>query len=173
MRPTPTTRRSFLAATALAGAALPLAARARAETAGPADDFQFEVQRSQADWRAMLSEQEYEILREGGTEAPTTHPYWDDYSEGEFHCRGCELLLYSSDWRANILLGYVFFFHAQPNSVMTRIDGNPYPGGDPDDSLVEVHCRRCGSHMGHLVSLDNRVIHCINGTSLERRAPAA
>jgi peptide-methionine (R)-S-oxide reductase len=57
--------------------------------------------------------------------------------------------------------------------VLTGIDGNPYTGGEPDDSLVEVHCRRCGGHLGHLVSLDNRVVHCINGTSLERRAPAA
>jgi len=176
MLPTPTTRRSFLAATALAGASLPLAGRARAETA-PASaaggDFRYEVQRTEAEWRAMLTEEEYRILREGGTEPPTSHPLWDDYSEGEFHCRGCELPLYSSDWRANIMLGYVFFFHSHPNAVLTSIDGNPYPGGEPDDSLVEVHCRRCGSHLGHIISLDDRITHCINGTCLERRAPEA
>jgi peptide methionine sulfoxide reductase MsrB len=49
-------------------------------------------ERSDAEWRAMLSEEEHEILREGGTEFPTSHPLWNDYTEGEFLCRGCDIV---------------------------------------------------------------------------------
>lgn len=169
-----TTRRSFLAATTALGAALPFAAAARAAVQDAGGPFRFEIVRSEAEWRAMLSEQEYEILREKGTEWPGSSALWDDYSAGEFTCRGCDLHVYSSRHRAPIDKGWVFFYHAIPQSVLTGIDtASAYSmSADDDRTLIEVHCRRCGSHMGHILRVDAEVVHCINGTSLVFHAAA-
>lgn len=163
-----TSRRAFLASGAALGAALPFVTPARATTVEDDDTFRFEVERSEAEWRAMLTEQEYAILREGDTEWPGSSALWDDYSAGEYTCRGCALHLYTSSRRAPIDKGWVFFYHALPNAVLTGIDtGSPY-SMDPDDdrTLIEVHCRRCGSHLGHILRVDAEVVHCINGASL-------
>jgi len=163
----PTSRRAFLASGAALGAALPFATSARAAT-GEADAFRFEIERSEAEWRAMLTEEEYDILRQRGTEWPGSSALWDDYSAGEYTCRGCDLHLYTSEHRAPIDKGWVFFYHSVPNAVLTGIDiGSPYSmNADDDRSLIEVHCRRWGSHMGHILRVDGEVVHCINGASL-------
>lgn len=165
-------RRAFLRATACAGVALPVATAAFAQRRpqDPTAPFAYQVERTEAEWRALLSEDEYEILREGGTELPTTSPLWDDYRQGDFSCRGCDLQLYTSDWRAEIDKGWVFFHHSLLNAVLTSIDaGGAYTMGmveDPKRTLIEVHCRRCGSHLGHILVVDAQLVHCINGTSL-------
>lgn len=173
----PTTRRAFLTTTAIAGAsAAILTTQARAKIAPPGSgDYPYEVTRTEAEWREMLSQEEYEILRENGTEFPFSNPMWEDYSEGEFHCRGCDLHLYSSDWRAQIEMGWVFFHHAQANALLMAIDtAEDFPmNPDPNRTMIEVHCRRCGSHQGHIVEVEGDVVHCINGTSLVRRPVAA
>lgn len=166
-----TTRRDLLAGGAFVAATLALGSRVRANTA-PIElidaPFTFEVQRTEAEWQAMLSEAEYLILRQNETEWPTTSPLWDDYSAGEFGCRGCGLHLYSSAHRAPIDKGWVFFYHAQPDAVLTGIEqGNPYTmAADSREALIEAHCRRCGSHLGHILTVDGAIVHCINGTSL-------
>lgn len=166
------TRRSWLKATAMAGASLSAAGLARSETlvnASVDDAFDYEVQRTDAEWRALLTEDEFAILREGETEWPTTSPLWNDYAAGDFGCRGCALHVYASDDRAPIEKGWVFFYHSQPNAVLTDIDrGNPYSMAENSgEGLIEVHCRRCGSHLGHILVVDDELVHCINGTSLE------
>lgn len=167
------TRRDLLRYSAAAGALTVFARPGDAATTAavdlPADDpFVYEVQRSEDEWRSMLSEHEFKILRDGETEFPTSSDLWDDYRAGEFMCRGCNLHLYSSDDRAPIEMGYVFFFHSLPNTVLTDLDYARVYSGDPDDdrTLIEVHCRRCGSHLGHIVHMDPGIVHCINGTSL-------
>jgi len=172
------TRRGFLTTSVLAGASLPLAHAAFAREAAKADPdaaFEHEVRRSEPEWRTRLTDEEYEILREGGTEWPGSSPLWNDYSAGEFYCRGCDLHLYSSDWRAPVEQGFVFFYHSDPNAVLTGVEeGNPYSGSkDPNQTLIEVHCRRCGSHLGHIVYVELKLVHCINGTSLSFAKTAA
>ncbi len=179
------TRRALMRGAALAGAGamLPAAAPARSVPKYGDTDYQYEVTRSDAEWRALLSEHEFNILREGGTEFPKSDPKWDDYSAGTFACRGCDLPLYTSDWRARVGHGWVFFHHALTDAVLTGIDrGNPYASGsgapamggpgNPKRTLIEVHCRRCGSHLGHVVKIDDDLLHCINGTSLGFTASA-
>ncbi len=170
-----TTRRDLLAGGALVAATFALGRGARANPAANAAPpelvdapFAFEVQRTDAEWRAMLTEDEFAILREGDTEWPTTSPLWNDYTAGDFGCRGCALNLYSSDNRAPIEKGWVFFYHSQPNAVLTDIDrGNPYSmAANSSESLIEAHCRRCGSHLGHILMVEDEIVHCINGTSL-------
>jgi peptide-methionine (R)-S-oxide reductase len=156
-----------MAASASAALTIPVARAACAE-ASPDAPFRFEIERTDAEWRAMLSPQKYEVLREGGTEFPTSSPFWDDYSPGAFACRGCDLPLYASEHRAEIEMGFVFFDHSRPNAMLTDLDySDAYGmGSDGKSALMEVHCRRCGSHLGHIVVVQGALVHCINGTSL-------
>ena len=168
-----TTRRNFLASTALfsAGAALgPSMARA---TPGASDSFSYEVTRTEEEWRARLTRTEYRIMRDGGTEWQRSSPYWESVEAGTYCCKGCDLPLYSSTTKVVLPIGWVFFRHSFANAVLTDLDPvNPYGAGmapEPSadiDALVEVHCRRCGSHLGHLVAIQGAPMHCINGAAL-------
>ncbi|MEM9778776.1 MAG: peptide-methionine (R)-S-oxide reductase, partial [Pseudomonadota bacterium] len=111
------TRRSFLGSTVLDGAALPFAGSAEARP-GRTGDFVYEIQRTEEEWRKRLSDFEYLVLRESGTEWAKSSDLWDDYREGEFHCRGCDMHVYSSNWRVELDKGWVFFSNAQPTNVL-------------------------------------------------------
>lgn len=165
------TRRAALRGSALVGLTATFFPASGRTEATAADGFRYEIERSEAEWRELLSEDEYAILREGETEWPTTSPMWNDYSEGAYDCRGCALNLYQSAYRAPVEQGWVFFYHSLPNAVLTDIDtGNPYARAETvRQALIEVHCRRCGSHLGHIVYVEAQLVHCINGTSLTFR----
>lgn len=168
--PTPeASRRAFLAMVAGAAPASLVAAAPAARAAGGADAFAYEVVRTDAEWREMLDETEYGILREGGTERPGSSPLVTESRAGLYRCRGCELPVYESPYKV-VLANYVFFYAAVPDSLLMGIDTfNPYGDGeaaDPADHLIEVHCRRCGSHMGHILKVLDKALHCINGASL-------
>lgn len=180
------TRRSFLQTVAVSGAAMvgamPVVSQAQvAVRLGSAElglDFDYEVTRTEAEWRALLSDNEYYILRELGTEPPKSSPLWNEQRAGAYHCKGCDLHAYTSEWKVELDKGWVFFNHALPNSVLTDIDlGSPYAGMEDmdvpaDEPLIELHCRRCGSHLGHLVNIGGP-LHCINGTALEFKSAEA
>ncbi|KPP92040.1 MAG: peptide-methionine (R)-S-oxide reductase [Rhodobacteraceae bacterium HLUCCA08] len=152
-------RRSFsLAALATALGATPPARAAEGD---------FEVTRTEAEWRAMLSEPEYRVMREEGTERAFTSPLDALYDPGTYHCRGCDLALYSSQTKFDSGTGWPSFYEALPNAIGTR----------PDRRLLvvrtECHCRRCGSHLGHIFDdgpPPTGKRHCINGVSLVFRA---
>jgi peptide-methionine (R)-S-oxide reductase len=171
--PLPLSRRGFLAASSAAG--LGLATTARASSAPPFPDsperaaFSYEIERSEAEWREMLDDEEYHILREGGTELPASSDLWNETRPGIYGCRGCNLHVYSSEWKVPLEKGWAFFAHSEDNTVMTSIDGpQEVYGMDPDGpgNLIEAHCRRCGSHLGHILLVEGEVLHCINGRSL-------
>ena len=168
-RPDPAaTRRAFLALTA--GAA-PAALIAGAPAARAAEDgaFGYEVVRSDEQWREMLDDTEFGILREGATERPGSSPLVQEERAGIYCCKGCDLTLYESRYKV-VLANYVFFYNAVPDALLMGIDTfNPYGDGaadDPAEHLIEVHCRRCGSHMGHVLKVLDKALHCINGTAL-------
>ncbi len=172
-------RRAFLGGTAMAVLAAAQASGGRAwanqgTAAAPAaaplgDTFEFEITRTEAEWRAMLTPQEYRILREGDTELPRTSPNWNRDEEGTYACRGCGLPVYDSIWKVQLDKGWAFFSQSRENAVLMGIDGNP-PAGMPDENappaMIEVHCRRCGSHFGHILTVDKATLHCVDGTSL-------
>lgn len=160
------TRRGFLATSALAAASTVVP---RTAGAGVHDDFIYEITRSDADWRERLTEDEYRILRRGGTELPGSSPLWTETRPGDFCCKGCDLLIYRGAWREPVEKGWVFFRHSEKDTVLTGIDGPVAEYGMDtlsDISLIEAHCRRCGSHLGHVLLVDRKVLHCINGASL-------
>ncbi|MEM8788370.1 MAG: peptide-methionine (R)-S-oxide reductase [Pseudomonadota bacterium] len=162
------TRRDFLAATAFAGVTIPFTSVAHARAARE-HDYTYEIQRTEEEWLEILTEYEHSILRFNGTEWAKTSDLWDDYREGEFYCKGCDLHIYSSEWRVKLDKGWVFFSHGQPAAVLMDIDkaANYSMTGGIDRTMIEAHCRRCGSHLGHILMVDNKLVHCINGVSLK------
>lgn len=163
-------------ATATAGAAgLMGGTSALAAAADGSEDFTFEVTRTEAEWRAMLSADEFNILRRGDTEMPDTSPLVKQYDPGVFFCGGCDLALYDSEWRVH-LPGWVFFRHSRPYAVLTEIDTPPAEYGLPEGgpkNMIEVVCRRCGSHHGHIIETQYGPTHCIDGTGLVFRPESA
>ena len=154
-----------------------MASQARADDNADVE-FVFEITRTEAEWRARLSAWEYRILREGGTEPHFSSALWNEERPGQYSCRGCDLPLYNSEHKTIRQIGWVFYFHAIPNSVLLGMDESPAQYGSADqmaDSpqiLIEAHCRRCGSHLGHILNVQGDVLHCINGAALAF-APAA
>ncbi|WP_417603039.1 peptide-methionine (R)-S-oxide reductase MsrB [Primorskyibacter flagellatus] len=123
----------------------------------------FEVTRTEAEWKAMLTDLQYEVMREEGTERAGTSPLDKVYDAGVYQCRGCELDVYSSEHKFDSGTGWPSFYKSLPNAVETK----------PDRSFfgvrTEVHCRRCGSHFGHIFDDGPKPTgkrHCLNGASL-------
>ena len=162
-------RRAFLA-TGVATTAL----AARPNHAHALDDgsYQYPIVRTEEEWRSRLSPIEHYVLREGGTEARRTSDLWNKTRTGTYCCRGCDLTLYDSLMKIELEMGWVFFRHSRKDTVMNDLDLGDGMAGDPFAEMrasMEVHCRRCGSHLGHIVALPDvpdRPIHCINGFAL-------
>ena len=174
-------RRAFLGAS-VATAALAIKSQPVLATESEqnlSEEFIYEIQRTETEWRLRLSDEEYRILREGGTEEPKSHPMWEQYEDGLFFCKGCDLQVYESTHRIPLDKGWVFFLHSTPNSMLMDIDRMGSMRGELIVELlaqVEVHCRRCGSHLGHIVyvpEFEGRPVHCINGNSLNFTPVAA
>lgn len=127
----------------------------------------FEITRSEAEWRAMLSDLEYAVMREGATERAGTSPLNAETRQGLYHCRGCDLPLYSSDTKYDSGTGWPSFWDVLPDAIGTM----------QDRQLVfilrtECHCRRCGSHLGHIFDDGpdpTGLRHCLNGAALTFR----
>lgn len=170
-------RRAFLGSAA-ASATL-LAKPEQAQALDSDDIYQYPVTRTEAEWRERLSDIEHYVLRARGTEAPRTSELWDKVAVGTYCCRGCDLTVYDSLQKIELDKGWVFFRHSHPDTVMTALDLGTGMAGDPFAEMqatMEVHCRRCGSHLGHIVALPDvpdRPIHCINGFALRFEAAAA
>lgn len=167
---TPMRRRTFLSAGVASAAMAGSTRKARALDDG--DAFAYEIQRTEEEWRARLDDVEYFVLREGGTEVPKSNPLWNSSDVGTYCCRGCDLTLYDSLQKIQLDKGWVFFRHSRPDTMLTSLDLNGGSMADPFARLaagMEVHCRRCGSHLGHIVAMPevpNKPIHCINGAAL-------
>jgi peptide-methionine (R)-S-oxide reductase len=162
-------RRNLLTGTtALVGLSV-LAVPAQANVPAGRDPFDYEITRSEAEWREMLGE-DFGILREGKTELPRSSPLWAEARQGTYDCRGCDLLQYDSSTKVNLLKGWVFFASSEPNAQLMSQDTPAVMSDGPPpsifDATIEVHCRRCGSHMGHILLVEGTILHCINGASL-------
>jgi peptide-methionine (R)-S-oxide reductase len=155
-------RRTFLAMAGAAGAGLLLFGRTSSSAAG----MKFEVNRASAEWRRLLGDQRYHILREAGTEPPFTSPLLKEHRRGTFACAGCALPLFSSATKFESGTGWPSFWKPLPGAVVT----------ETDRSLLmvrtEVLCRRCGGHLGHVFDDGPRptgLRYCMNGLALRFR----
>lgn len=163
-------RRGFFRTSVAALGGASAAGHALGDVVAGADGFAYEFTQSDAAWLDQLGEHDFSVLRLGATEQPGSSSTWNERRDGEYHCKGCRLKVYTSAWKIQLEKGWAFFRHSVPNSVMTNID---WPRGiEPGQGLdafstIEVHCRRCGSHMGHILIVEGDLLHCINGTSLD------
>jgi peptide-methionine (R)-S-oxide reductase len=157
-------RRDFIYAGATALAALAgTAALMRLGRSEPAEAETFEVTRTEAEWRSLLSEQQFSVLRQEGTEYPDTSPLLHEKRKGNFSCAGCDLPLYSSEAKFDSGTGWPSFWEALPNAVGLKVDNSLFM------ARTEVHCRRCGGHLGHVFDdgpPPTGKRHCINGVAL-------
>ena len=123
----------------------------------------FEITRSDEEWRQRLSPTAYKVLRHHATERPYSSPLNGEKRAGAFACAGCELPLFSSKTKFESGTGWPSFFRPLPNAVATS----------SDRSLIvprtEVHCRRCGGHLGHVLEdgpPPTGLRYCINGVAM-------
>ena len=164
----PASRRSLLADAArliTGGGALALvAAWTRAGAAGGnAAKGHFEVELTEAQWHARLTPTQYAVLREEATEVPYSSPLNSEHRAGVFSCAGCALALFSSATKFDSHTGWPSFWQPLPNAVSQQ----------DDDSLgmqrTEVHCRRCGGHLGHVFDDGPKptgLRYCMNGIAM-------
>jgi len=166
------TRRDFLWSGAAAMALLAGTA-AMLRMGGPKDALAaqtFEVTKTDAEWHAILSDAAYNVLRKEGTEYPGTSPLLNEHRKGVFACAGCDLPLYSSETKFDSGTGWPSFWQELPNAVGKTVDRSL------GMTRTEVHCRRCGGHLGHVFDdgpPPTGLRHCINGVALTFQPAAA
>ena len=108
---------------------------------------QTKIQKSDAEWRSLLTPEQFHILREKGTECALTGAFWDNKEAGRYFCAGCDQLLVVSDTKYDSGTGWPSFFQpASPDAVETHEDRS--------HGMVrtEIVCSRCDGHLGHVFS---------------------
>jgi len=123
------------------------------------------VAKSDSEWRAILSPQQFRVLREKGTEAPGTGKFNKFAEEGVYTCGACDAPLYKSTTKFDSGCGWPAFFDAIPGAVVRKEDGSLWT------KRIEILCGNCGGHLGHVFKgegfatpTDER--HCVNSVSL-------
>jgi peptide-methionine (R)-S-oxide reductase len=157
--------RRFLALAGISSAAL--AAMARFASSGQSDTAAvktFEVTKTDEEWKKQLTPEQYYVLRKHGTERAGTSPLDKEYGSGSYACAGCDLPLFASTTKFNSGTGWPSFYAPLENAI----------GTTSDRSLLmvrtEVHCRRCGGHLGHVFDDGPKptgLRYCMNGVSLK------
>src|SRR3954468_17102753 len=123
------------------------------------------VQKSDAEWRAELTPEQYEVLRKQGTERAFTGTYWDEKSDGVYRCAGCGQELFGSDTKFDSGTGWTRFW----DSVGVH-RGERRAGNSLFMRRTEVVCARCGGHLGHVFEdgpNPTGLRYCINSCALE------
>ena len=156
------TRRLILAAGA--GLAAVAITRWPREAGAVTGQGPFEVQKTEEEWRRLLTPAQFNVLRKHGTEYPGSSPLNQEKRKGTFACAGCDLPLFSSVTKCESGTGWPSFYQPLCNAI----------GTTPDRSLVmlrtEVHCRRCGGHLGHVFEDGPKptgLRYCMNGVALK------
>ena len=122
----------------------------------------FEVTHTDAEWQKLLSPEAYQVLRQSGTEDAGTSPLLNEHRKGTFACAGCALPVFSSEAKYDSHTGWPSFFQPLDNAVATQTDKS-------FGTRTEVHCRRCGGHLGHKFTdgpQPTGLRYCMNGVAL-------
>lgn len=123
-----------------------------------------EVAKSEEDWRKSLTPEQYQVMREHGTERPWTSPLNKEHRSGMFLCAACGKELFSSDTKFESGSGWPSFFAPVSGSIGTSSDRGLFM------ERTEVHCSRCGGHLGHVFPDGPKPTgqrYCVNGAALK------
>jgi peptide-methionine (R)-S-oxide reductase len=123
------------------------------------------VEKTDDEWRAELSPEEYAVLREAGTERPGTGPLLHEHRTGIFKCRACGNELFKSDTKFESGSGWPSFYDPMNSDAVELIEDRSH-----GMTRVEVRCKRCGSHLGHVFNdapqTPTGERYCMNSISL-------
>jgi peptide-methionine (R)-S-oxide reductase len=125
---------------------------------------EFEINKTEEEWRKILTPEQFNVLRKHGTERAGTSILDKEYGKGTFACAGCDLPLFVSETKFNSGTGWPSFYDPIPNSISTSVDGKFMM------KRTEVHCRRCGGHLGHVFEDGPKptgLRYCMNGISMK------
>jgi peptide-methionine (R)-S-oxide reductase len=120
---------------------------------------------TEAEWREKLTPEQYEVLREAGTERPFTGKYWDAKTPGTYRCAGCGEELFTSDTKYESGTGWPSFYQALRPELIAEVQ-------DVSHGMVrtEVRCANCGGHLGHLFDdgpNPTGLRYCLNSAALD------
>lgn len=135
----------------------------RRQAATAATAHHFTVNHSDDEWRKLLTPKQYDVLRKHGTEAPNSSPLESEQRKGTYLCAGCRLALFSSTTKYHSGTGWPSFYQPLPHAIETSKDF------DLIVPRVEVHCSRCGGHLGHVFDDGPKptgLRYCMNGVAL-------
>ena len=132
----------------------------------------YPVHRSEEEWRALLTPQEFTVLRQAGTERAFSGEYWDEHTSGSYTCRACGYELFRSAEKFDSHCGWPSFFAPLAEDRVEYLEDHAF-----GTVRTEVRCARCGSHLGHVFDGEGYdtptdLRFCINSVSL-RLVPTA
>jgi peptide-methionine (R)-S-oxide reductase len=162
-------RRQFIVLSGSAGVAvialgvLPKFADGQSMTPQDAPIGTFEVSHSEAQWHTLLNDEQFQVLRREATERPYSSPLNDEHRSGTFACAGCQLHLFSSSTKFDSHTGWPSFWVPLDNATAIRTDTSF------GVLRKEVHCRRCGGHLGHVFTDGPKptgLRYCMNGVAM-------
>lgn len=124
----------------------------------------FEITKTEEEWRKTLTPEQFSVLRKHGTERAFTSPLDKQYAKGTYVCAACDLPLFTSDTKFNSGTGWPSFYAPIEGGIGTSVDKSFFM------TRIEVHCSRCGGHLGHVFNdgpAPTGQRYCMNGVSLK------
>ena len=128
------------------------------------EKMEFEIKKSEKEWKEILSPEEFEVLRKKGTERAHTGEYNLHFEDGNYNCRACGNKLFSGETKFESHCGWPSFYDVEDNNAIKLIEDRSY-----GMNRTEVVCAKCGGHLGHVFEdgpAPTGLRYCINSVSI-------